>query len=169
MKDEKGRATRLALSAAAWGEPVPQNASDAAKLAAKGRRLLQRYANTKKSRGKKFDEILNDIEYKSAMFRNENIYANDTNGLGVIDELGFDQNDDVDLRYERARRLVAKNELTLRQIRAKRLANSPAKDASDKSREFEGVRFKTRIGQNNPRRKSGKNRREQRGATGRNR
>lgn len=43
MKDEKGRPTRLALSAAAWGEPVPQNAQDAAALAAKGRRLLERY------------------------------------------------------------------------------------------------------------------------------
>jgi hypothetical protein len=48
MKDDKGRATRLALSAAAWGEPVPQNAADAAKLAAKGRRLLERYSKTKK-------------------------------------------------------------------------------------------------------------------------
>ena len=47
MKDEKGRPTRLALSAAAWGEPVPQNMEDAAKLAAKGRRLLERYAKTK--------------------------------------------------------------------------------------------------------------------------
>jgi hypothetical protein len=47
MKDDKGRATRLALSAAAWGEPVPKNAEDAAKLAAKGRRLLERYENTK--------------------------------------------------------------------------------------------------------------------------
>ena len=48
MKDENGNSTRLALSAAAWGEPVPQDASDAAKLAAKGRRLLKRYENTKK-------------------------------------------------------------------------------------------------------------------------
>lgn len=48
MKDDKGRPTRLALSAAAWGEPVPQNTQDAAELAAKGRRLLERYANTKK-------------------------------------------------------------------------------------------------------------------------
>lgn len=48
MKDEKGRSTRLALSAAAWGEPVPQDASDAAALAAKGRRMLERYQNAKK-------------------------------------------------------------------------------------------------------------------------
>lgn len=50
MKDEKGRPTRLALSAAAWGEPVPQNASDAAELAAKGRRMLERYENSKKKK-----------------------------------------------------------------------------------------------------------------------
>lgn len=53
MVDEKGRATRLALSAAAWGERVPKNMEDAAKLAAKGRRLLDRYGKTKK----KSDEI----------------------------------------------------------------------------------------------------------------
>ena len=48
MVDEKGRATRLALSATAWGERVPKNASDAAKLAEKGRKLLERYGKTKK-------------------------------------------------------------------------------------------------------------------------
>ena len=57
MKDEKGRPTRLALSAAAWGEPVPQDRSDAAALAAKGRRLLERYAKTKK---KSADEIMEE-------------------------------------------------------------------------------------------------------------
>ena len=50
MKDEKGRPTRLALSASAWGEPVPQDATDAAALAAKGRRMLERYGNTKKKK-----------------------------------------------------------------------------------------------------------------------
>lgn len=50
MKDEKGKPTRLALSAAAWGEPVPQNAEDAAALAAKGRRLLERYEKQKKKK-----------------------------------------------------------------------------------------------------------------------
>ena len=47
MKKPNGDPTRLALSAAAWGEPVPQNMQDAAELAAKGRRLLERYQNTK--------------------------------------------------------------------------------------------------------------------------
>lgn len=50
MVGENGKPTRLALSAAAWGEPVPKNRSDAAKLAAKGRRLLERYENTKKKK-----------------------------------------------------------------------------------------------------------------------
>jgi hypothetical protein len=40
MEDEKGRPTRLALSAQAWGEPTPHNREDAARLAAKGRSLL---------------------------------------------------------------------------------------------------------------------------------
>jgi hypothetical protein len=48
MKKPNGEPTRLALSAAAWGEPIPQNRADAARLAAKGRRLLERYANSKK-------------------------------------------------------------------------------------------------------------------------
>ena len=48
MTDDKGRPTRLALSAQAWGEPIPKNRSDAAKLAEKGRRLLERYKQTKK-------------------------------------------------------------------------------------------------------------------------
>jgi HK97 family phage prohead protease len=60
MKDEKGRPTRLALSAAAWGEPVPKNMQDAARLAAKGRRLLERYENSKKS-----DDIQSEINEKN--------------------------------------------------------------------------------------------------------
>lgn len=48
LVDDNGKPTRLALSAAAWGEPVPKNQDDAQELAAKGRRLLERYANTKK-------------------------------------------------------------------------------------------------------------------------
>lgn len=61
MKDEKGRPTRLALSAAAWGEPVPQNASDAAELAAKGRRMLERYENAKKNKKK---DAWDDVDVK---------------------------------------------------------------------------------------------------------
>lgn len=48
MKLPNGKPTRLALSAAAWGEPVPETVDDAAKLAAKGRSLLEAYDKTKK-------------------------------------------------------------------------------------------------------------------------
>jgi hypothetical protein len=43
MVDEKGRPTRLALAANAWGEPVPRTAGAAARLAAKGRNMLEKY------------------------------------------------------------------------------------------------------------------------------
>jgi hypothetical protein len=43
MVDEEGGPTRLALSAHAWGEPVPKTIGAAKKLAAKGQKLLTRY------------------------------------------------------------------------------------------------------------------------------
>jgi hypothetical protein len=42
-----GKPTRLALSAHAWGEPVPKTIAAAKKLADKGTRLLERYQRTK--------------------------------------------------------------------------------------------------------------------------
>lgn len=45
--DEDGEPTRLALAAVAWGEPAPKNRQDAAELAAKGRRMLDRYGKSK--------------------------------------------------------------------------------------------------------------------------
>ncbi|MBC7692228.1 MAG: hypothetical protein H7222_10700 [Methylotenera sp.] len=47
MLDEKGKPTRLALSAHAWGEAVPKTRASAKKLAEKGTRLLERYQLTK--------------------------------------------------------------------------------------------------------------------------
>ncbi|WP_263384078.1 DUF6321 domain-containing protein [Granulicella arctica] len=38
-----GEPTRLALSAHAWGEPVPKTEAQAKKLAAKGRKLLEQF------------------------------------------------------------------------------------------------------------------------------
>jgi len=55
MKKPNGEPTRLALSAAAWGEPVPQDRSDAARLAAKGRRLLERYQRMKEKGNKSYE------------------------------------------------------------------------------------------------------------------
>lgn len=69
MKNDKGEPTRLALSAQAWGEPVPQNMEDAAKLAAKGRRMLERYQNVKK---KGYDD--NQIMYDNDFSDNEDKY-----------------------------------------------------------------------------------------------
>jgi Domain of unknown function (DUF6321) len=52
MRD--GKPTRLALSAHAWGEPVPKTESAAKKLAAKGRALLKKYHATQSSSGDNF-------------------------------------------------------------------------------------------------------------------
>lgn len=49
MVDEKGKPTRLALAANAWGEPVPRTRQSAFRLAAKGRRLLEKYNAEKDS------------------------------------------------------------------------------------------------------------------------
>ena len=46
---KNGKPTRFALTAAAWGEPVPKTVAAARKIAAKGRRLLERYERSKKS------------------------------------------------------------------------------------------------------------------------
>ncbi len=55
MKDEKGKPTRRALSAQAWGEPVPSTEADVKKLAKKGTELLEQYhdATDKKPAAKK--------------------------------------------------------------------------------------------------------------------
>jgi hypothetical protein len=51
--EKNGKPTRLALSAHAWGEPVPKTAAAARKLAAKGKTLLQKYQAAKKPAKKK--------------------------------------------------------------------------------------------------------------------
>lgn len=47
LVDDDGEPTRLALAANAWGEPVPRTRQAAARLAAKGRRLLEKYESQK--------------------------------------------------------------------------------------------------------------------------
>lgn len=47
LVDADGRPTRHALSAHAWGEPVPRTVTAARKIAAKGERLLARYRRMK--------------------------------------------------------------------------------------------------------------------------
>jgi len=43
LVNDKGEPTRLALAANAWGESVPRTQGAAARLAAKGRNLLDKY------------------------------------------------------------------------------------------------------------------------------
>ena len=43
LEDKKGEPTRHALSAQAWGEPVPKTEADVKKLAKKGSELLEQY------------------------------------------------------------------------------------------------------------------------------
>jgi hypothetical protein len=52
LVDESGEPTRFAKTAAAWGEPVPRTVAAARRIAAKGRRLLERYRLRRGSRGK---------------------------------------------------------------------------------------------------------------------
>lgn len=47
LVDARGMPTRHALSAHAWGERVPRTAAAARRIAAKGKRLLDRYQRTK--------------------------------------------------------------------------------------------------------------------------
>lgn len=47
LKKPNGEPTRLALTAKAWGEPVPQTEAAARRIAAKGRALLAKYKATK--------------------------------------------------------------------------------------------------------------------------
>ncbi len=45
-----GKPTRFALTAAAWGEPIPKTAQAARRIAAKGQRLLAAYERSKQRR-----------------------------------------------------------------------------------------------------------------------
>ena len=45
---KNGKPTRLALSANAWGEPVPKTVEEAYALAAEGKKLLERYRVARK-------------------------------------------------------------------------------------------------------------------------
>jgi hypothetical protein len=53
MVDAKGKPTRLARSANAWGEPIPKTMTDAHALAIEGRRLLELYKAHKGTSGRK--------------------------------------------------------------------------------------------------------------------
>jgi hypothetical protein len=48
--DERGEPTCFALSARAWGEPVPRTQADARRIARKGAELLVEYRRRKRAR-----------------------------------------------------------------------------------------------------------------------
>ncbi len=52
LVNSEGEPTRFALSAAAWGEPVPKTIAAARRIAAKGERLLAAYKNTREHESK---------------------------------------------------------------------------------------------------------------------
>jgi Domain of unknown function (DUF6321) len=47
LRNSDGSPTRFALTARAWGEPVPKTVAAARKIAAKGRRMLEAYARSR--------------------------------------------------------------------------------------------------------------------------
>ena len=69
MQDEKGEPTRLALSAHAWGEPVPKTDAAAKKLAEKGRKLLERYHAGQETSAAKKPEATKAAAKKASAWR----------------------------------------------------------------------------------------------------
>jgi hypothetical protein len=53
LVDARGRPTRFAKTAAAWGEPVPKTVAAARRIAAKGTRLLERAERAQRTTGTK--------------------------------------------------------------------------------------------------------------------
>ena len=109
MKKPNGEPSRLALSAAAWGEPVPQNSSDAAALAAKGRRMLERYANTKKKSvlendfdSSLLDSLLDIIEGSGHAESIEENFTMATNDSDIIDMLLDELYEEIIMEVEKS-------------------------------------------------------------------
>jgi hypothetical protein len=150
MVDEKGRATRLALSAAAWGERVPKNAEDAAKLAAKGKRLLERYQNTKK---KDDSELVEEKQLPGQTIgqqRGGGIGATAQGSLDAVDQDGDGMINDgtpeeqrapykrqSNSDYERRRRKFVRGQLTAQGIK-------PNRDVADRSEKERNARARAR-------------------------
>jgi hypothetical protein len=148
MVDEKGRATRLALSAAAWGERVPKNAEDAAKLAAKGKRLLERYQNTKKKDGSESVEEKQLQGQTIGQQRGGTIGATAQGSLDAVDSDGdgmiFDGTPDEqrvpykrqsNSDYEKRRRKFVRGQLASQGIKPNRdVANRSKKERDARAR-----------------------------------
>lgn len=150
MVDEKGRATRLALSAAAWGERVPKNAADAAKLAAKGKRLLERYQNTKK---KDDSELMEEKQLPGQTIGQQrgggigstaqgSLDAVDADGDGMIndgtpDEQRVPYKRSSNSDYEKRRRQFVRGQLVAQGIK-------PNRDVANRSEQERNARARAR-------------------------
>ena len=70
LEDKKGEPTRHALSAQAWGEPLPKTEADSKKLADKGSELLEQYHEAtdgkKKAPAKKAEPLKSKAAPKKA-------------------------------------------------------------------------------------------------------
>ena len=171
MVDEKGRATRLALSATAWGERVPKNAEDAAKLAEKGRKLLERYGKTKKkddSESVEKKQLAGQTigQQSGGTIGGSNQDAIDHDGDGLINDGTPDETRAPYKRqsagggnYERARRKFVRSELNRQKIKpnarvqdrseGERNARAKARAAFDKQTVARGAQAQAAIGRAN--------------------
>ena len=69
LKKPNGKPTRLALSAANWGEPVPTSEGAARRLAAKGRRLIQRAEAMDKKKKQKMSQTQGVLYLSNGMLK----------------------------------------------------------------------------------------------------
>jgi len=65
LVNKQGRPTRHALSAHAWGEPVPKTEAAARRIAKKGERLLERYHKLKAKRTTKRKSAKKPVKRKA--------------------------------------------------------------------------------------------------------
>lgn len=82
LVDKNGKPTRLALSARAWGEPVPTSVEAAKKLAAKGRALLDRYRRYQESQKKNLESDTNVKELGSTIGQRQGTTGSSTQASG---------------------------------------------------------------------------------------
>ncbi len=86
LKKPNGEPTRFALTAAAWGEPVPETEAEARAIGAKGRELLKRYREHKgagaEGTTKEAADLMNETEDRAVDF------SVDVPGSGIEKETG---------------------------------------------------------------------------------
>lgn len=66
LVDKQGRPTRHALSAHAWGEPVPKTEAAARRIAKRGERLLERYHKLKAKKATKTKSAKKPVKRKAS-------------------------------------------------------------------------------------------------------